>query len=86
MNEKFTLKNENFFGMKMKHETLRFLGTNEIKSHLEKSIELQKKYKNFVIGFDLVGQEDNSLSHPSIYYMNEKLNALSKSKNQKFKF
>ena len=87
LNENFVSKNENnFFGMKLIHETYRIFNTKEVKKHMNLSIELQKKFKNFIVGFDLVGQEDHENAFDTKHYMKDILKIINKSKREGIEF
>lgn len=54
----FKRDHQNFLGVKIIVTTPRNVDNSSIESRMQKFIELHKKYPNFVIGFDMVGQED----------------------------
>lgn len=47
-----------FLGMKVILAIARNSETSSVESKMQRFVELQKKYPNFLVGFDLVGQED----------------------------
>lgn len=47
-----------FLGIKLILAISRNSGNSVMESKMNRFIELQKKYPNFMVGFDLVGQED----------------------------
>lgn len=57
--EEFKKDHPTFLGMKVILTMSRNSGASSWEVKMQRFIDLQQKYPNFVIGFDLVGQEDN---------------------------
>ncbi|CRK88796.1 CLUMA_CG002502, isoform A [Clunio marinus] len=72
--EGFKKQHENFLGMKIIQAIHRSFNRSKIEEKMDKFVELQRKFPNFIIGFDLVGQED--LGVPLISFI-EKLKDIS---------
>ncbi|XP_065362192.1 adenosine deaminase 2 [Calliphora vicina] len=56
--EKFKLQHPNFLGIKMIYSPHRNADSDVIRKHFESFKKLHATYPNYIIGFDLVGQED----------------------------
>eukprot|EP01080_Neovahlkampfia_damariscottae_P003562 gene3562-6297_t len=83
LNKKFVLNHENdFLGIKLCHENVRIFDSKFIKTHMLESLEIQKKYPNFVIGYDLVGQEDGPGAFDTLHYMEANLEIQEKAKKE----
>lgn len=54
----FKHNHPNFLGIKIIVTAPRNADNSSIESRMQKFVELHKKFPNFIIGFDLVGQED----------------------------
>lgn len=70
--EQFVSNNlKDFFGARMIYIKTRTSEKKDIQKAIEKGITMKRQYPDFMVGFDLVGQEDtgNSL----LYYLNELL-------------
>jgi len=65
--EKFKTEHPEFIGAKIVWSALKLFGADVIKKSLDTTLRLQKKYPDYVAGFDLVGHED-SLSPIRDYY------------------
>eukprot|EP01080_Neovahlkampfia_damariscottae_P003505 gene3505-6153_t len=91
LNQEFVEKNKsNFLGMKLIDEHYRVFDTNNVKKHMNQSIDLQKKFKDFIVGFDLVGQEDHKNAFDTKHYIKDALKIRRKAKKEgidfKFRF
>lgn len=49
---------EDWFGSKWIHESMRVFDKKTVREAMEVSYKIQNEFKNFIIGFDLVGEED----------------------------
>ncbi|ALC46795.1 Adgf-C [Drosophila busckii] len=58
INDKFVRLHPSFVGIKIIFAVWRGSGIDKIRELVQEFIKLQKAYPNFVVGFDLVGQED----------------------------
>ena len=72
--EDFRREHPLFLGIKLILAIARNSDSSIVESKMNRFIELQKKYPNFMVGFDLVGQED--MGHPLSSYV-EKLKQIS---------
>jgi hypothetical protein len=87
LNQEFVSKHpRDFFGIKIRHESYRFFDSKEARKHMMLSIELQKKFKDFIIGFDLVGQEDHLNSYDAKHYIKDSLEIIDIAKSQGIDF
>eukprot|EP01080_Neovahlkampfia_damariscottae_P012692 gene12692-6586_t len=79
---------KDFYGIHLVHESTRKFNTEFVYERMKESIELQKKYGNFICGYDLVGHEDGPGSHNSLHFVENQLRIMkeAKEKNVDFKF
>jgi len=77
---------DEFLGVKLIHEALRTNDKQLIENEMRQTMELQKKFPNFIVAYDLVGQEDGPESHDSLYFAETCLNILEEAKKQKVEF
>lgn len=74
LNEEFTSKyGKDFYGIRLKHEAVRVFNNETVRDHMLKSLDLQMKYDNFIVGFDLVGEEDGNNSNNTSYFIKDQL-------------
>eukprot|EP00735_Rhodelphis_limneticus_P008753 TRINITY_DN2240_c0_g1::TRINITY_DN2240_c0_g1_i1::g.6904::m.6904 TRINITY_DN2240_c0_g1::TRINITY_DN2240_c0_g1_i1::g.6904 ORF type:complete len:546 (+),score=192.98,sp/P58780/ADA2_PIG/33.67/7e-76,A_deaminase/PF00962.17/1.9e-54,A_deaminase_N/PF08451.6/1e-05,Glyco_trans_1_4/PF13692.1/4.4e+02,Glyco_trans_1_4/PF13692.1/0.78 TRINITY_DN2240_c0_g1_i1:76-1638(+) len=58
VSEKVRLAHPSFMGFKIIYQAVRFISDEQIRSELDKAVELHTKYPTLVVAFDLVGNED----------------------------
>lgn len=88
-NEIFTSKySKDFFGIRLKHEAVRVFNNETVRDHMLKSLDLQLKHDNFIVGFDLVGEEDGNSSNNASYFIKDQLEVrdIAKEKGIDFQF
>ncbi|EFN85554.1 adenosine deaminase 2 [Harpegnathos saltator] len=71
--ERFTNDHPDFIGVKLIYAPSRAVDVEQVDNYLEIMAQLRKRYPNFVVGFDLVGQEDKG--QPLIAFA-DKLNSV----------
>ncbi|XP_070552254.1 adenosine deaminase 2-like [Ptychodera flava] len=62
-NDEFLKENPEYFGSKIIHASFRVFDKASVAAHIDTAIDLRKKYPDFMVGFDLVNQEDQTKTH-----------------------
>lgn len=73
MYDRFVQDHPDFLGVKIIYSPRRSINETKLDEYLKTLVQLTEHYPNFVIGFDLVGQEDKG--EPLIKFA-DKLNAV----------